>query len=71
MKTKEVKYYDSDCSLVREKLMARRIVEGKETIEEADYSFFGKKHRRIVFFGIARQATLCRSIENMEGESHR
>lgn len=49
MKTKEVKYYDSDCSLVREKLMVRRIV----------------------FFGIARQATLCRSIENMEGESHR
>ena len=37
MKPKEVKYYDSDGSLVREKLMVRRIVDGKETIEEADF----------------------------------
>lgn len=37
MKIKETKYYDSGGSLVREKLMVRRIVEGKETIEEADF----------------------------------
>ncbi len=37
MKPKEVKYYNFDGSLVREKLMVRRIVDGKETIEEADF----------------------------------
>lgn len=52
MKTKEVKYYDSDGSLVREKLMIRRIVDGKETIEEADHSCLANNIEELYFLAL-------------------
>lgn len=52
MKTKEVKYYNSDCSLVREKLMVRRIVEGKETIEEADFTCLARNIEELYFLAL-------------------
>lgn len=52
MKTKEVKYYDYDGSLVREKLMIRRIVDGKETIEEADHSCLANNIEELYFLAL-------------------
>lgn len=52
MKTKEVKYYDSDCSLVREKLMIRRIVNSKETIEEADFHCLANNIEELYFLAL-------------------
>lgn len=52
MKPKEVKYYNFDGSLVREKLMVRRIVDGKETIEEADYSCLANNIEELYFLAL-------------------
>lgn len=52
MKTKEVKYHDSDGSLIREKLMVRRIVDSKETIEEADYSCLARNIEEMYFLAL-------------------
>ena len=52
MKPKETKYYNSDETLVREKLMARRIVEGKETIEEVDYSCLAKNIEQLYYLAL-------------------
>ncbi len=52
MKTKEVKYYDSDGSLIREKLMIRKIVGGEETIEEADYSCLARNIEELYFLAL-------------------
>lgn len=52
MKAKEVKYYNSDEALVREKLMVRRIIDGKETIEEADFSCLAKNIEELYFLAL-------------------
>lgn len=52
MKTKETKYYDSDETLVREKLMVRRIVDGKETIKEAEYPCLAKNIEELYFLAM-------------------
>lgn len=52
MKPKEVKYYNSDETLVREKLMVRRIVEGKETIEEVDYFCLAKNIEQLYYLAL-------------------